>query len=466
MKAYVAMAAAIFAIGIAVVLQIGSPAEALEATRMTTAAGAAVPWSLAAPSRGRAGDCREENCWWGCCDANGACQLGTADDVCGIQGMACTNCAANGYYCGPQQVCAAGVPCTVGCNDGCCDAFDECRQFQGDRYCGVDTGPCTNCAGEGKGCGYNLGVCTTGPCTQATCPYGCCDAGGQGCLPGTDDNACGFNAQTCQTCPAGQQCIANVCQTPCSPAICPSGCCNGAVCVAFADQSNILCGAGGAACGACGPLLSACLPTADGGLCGCDAASCPDGCCENGLYCRPGTDDSWCGGPGGAACVNCVNGENCIDRACVQPCNSSNCGGCCSGADCESGLDPSNCGQGGIPCVTCPESWSCVSGVCTDDNDDDSGSDDDVSPADDDDNDDDSGNDDDVSPADDDDNDDDSGNDDDVSPADDDDDNDDDDNDDDSTPSDDDESPGDDDDDSSPGIHRAEHANASSGCGC
>ncbi len=53
------------------------------------------------------------------------------------------------------------------------------------------------------------------------------------------------------SCTTGQVCNTNTNTCVCNAASCPNGCCNGNTCVAYASQSLSTCGAGGGACAAC-----------------------------------------------------------------------------------------------------------------------------------------------------------------------------------------------------------------------
>ena len=98
------------------------------------------------------------------------------------------------------------------------------------------------------------------------------------------------------------------------------GCCDGAVCVPFAQESNTRCGGRGQSCAACGTNR---LCDASTGLCvdasgGCNPSSCATGCCKD-VGGQPTCfihQPSACG-KSGAACAPCTIGVTC-DGACTN----------------------------------------------------------------------------------------------------------------------------------------------------
>lgn len=179
-----------------------------------------------------------------------------------------------------------------------------------------------NCIGE-----------TCGACDATTCPSGCCDD--EGCHPAARD-FCGTNGSACLicdnrwadgcspdgectcgndvVCAPGQLCIGGLCV--CNAESCPAGCCEGAACQLRAFEH---CGTSGATCVACSELTS---------------NSCTsDGECQCG------------GGP------PCQPGQNCLSGVCV--CDAVSCSsGCCFGDEC---MEPSveHCGVDGATCAIC-----------------------------------------------------------------------------------------------------------------
>jgi hypothetical protein len=101
---------------------------------------------------------------------------------------------------------------------------------------------------------------------------------------------------------------------------------------------------------------------------GCNAKTCPSGCCNTAGTCLPGTDVAACGALG-QACSNCqAAGHNLCDptlHACgdnVGPmCDAANCMGCCEGSQCLVGTTLNACGQMGAACTDCATTGqSCV----------------------------------------------------------------------------------------------------------
>jgi hypothetical protein len=97
----------------------------------------------------------------------------------------------------------------------------------------------------------------------------------------------------------------------------------------------------------------------------CDAASCPDGCCDSGGHCQ--TSDTGTCGTGGAACVACAAGQACSGGKCA--CDAASCpAGCCNGGACLAYAGQSNalCGTAGAACAGCPggEVCSTSNGSC------------------------------------------------------------------------------------------------------
>jgi hypothetical protein len=298
---------------------------------------------------------------------------------------------------------------------------------------GGDAGTCGACPGCCSGtrcvaqtsfsaCGSGGAVCA--PCDPLLADS--CDAGACGCGQGPacerargsdrcDGGICACGAGT--VCAPGLECDGGSCQ--CTPASCPSGCCDPSdQCV---NPSFSACGIGGAACVRCNAFLAdACLGGAcqcgadtpcDAGTeclshqCQCTAASCP-GCCS-GTACETGTSTAACGS-GGAACLACTGSQACQNGTCasgstcgtcsaltsngctdagictcdggpacdaiaaqwcsggVCTCHPAACGGgCCLGAICEDGGFP-NCGTQGASCIVCDPARSngCLGGSC------------------------------------------------------------------------------------------------------
>jgi hypothetical protein len=111
---------------------------------------------------------------------------------------------------------------------------------------------------------------------------------------------------------------------------------------------------------------------------GCNATTCPNGCCDQYGLCRPGTGNYECG-TGGARCASCFTGypggsQFCSNQACAA-CNPTTCpNGCCTLGACipvtkqnyqQCGNNDS--GGGGLVCIACDirdPSSGCVNGRC------------------------------------------------------------------------------------------------------
>lgn len=101
------------------------------------------------------------------------------------------------------------------------------------------------------------------------------------------------------------------------------------------------------------------------------AASCNpiicSGCCD-GSMCRSGVEAGACGA-GGGLCAACgadqvCRGGGCIPLAELASCGPSNCGGCCVGDQCKTGIEQQACGTGGGSCAACGIGRLCRAGAC------------------------------------------------------------------------------------------------------
>ncbi len=136
--------------------------------------------------------CDGQSCPHGCCDAQGNCQAGTTDSVCGNLGNACLACANPNPVCSNQSC----TTCTAErrCPGGCCDIpTGTCQPGSAATACGSVGGTCATCSGEAPTCGAS-GVCV---CTATSCATGCCD--GTVCQTGNSNDACG-NSGICDVC--------------------------------------------------------------------------------------------------------------------------------------------------------------------------------------------------------------------------------------------------------------------------
>jgi len=220
--------------------------------------------------------CNPTTCATGCCDADGACQLGSLDIACGTGGNVCATCTL-------PQVCQLGF-CVGNATGG----------GAGGGAMGGGTGGGATGGGTGGG-GGGMTDCA------ATC-MGCCDASGQ-CQAGTSTAACGTGGATCGTCAGSQTCTANRCvDTSCQGCVTGGGTC-------VAGTSAGTCGKGGVTCQTCqGGNTCDANGFCTGGVCG--------GCRDANQVCQSGTTKGACG-TGGTACVACSGTDQCVGGVCT-----------------------------------------------------------------------------------------------------------------------------------------------------
>jgi hypothetical protein len=262
----------------------------------------------------------------------------------GLVGWACGDDSGNKATCGPTTC------------SGCCSSTGKCITATSAEQCGQKGNLCTAC-GSNETC--NKGVCGSS-CNASNCP-GCCQ--GNTCQTGDSATACGTNGVACQICDSGGVCSTGKCTAaPCSATTNPNGCCyNGAP---FPGDNASLCGKGGAACVVC-KSTEQCVNHACTTATTCDAKTCPKGCCKNGS-CDTGTGVNACG-TNGAACVQCGNGQQCVNQACANvTCNATTCPkGCCDATgNCVGGAAQPACGKGGAACVACTSTQVCTNQAC------------------------------------------------------------------------------------------------------
>ncbi len=148
----------------------------------------------------------------------------------------------------------------------------------------------------------------------------------------------------------------------CNAATCPTGCCDPSGQCRLGTELNA-CGFGGQACTDCQQQgFDFCDSQAH--ACGtvgpkCDATNCGPGCCTtfNGQpACLSGQSSLACGG-GGQQCVDCTKQNEICDpsaKTCKQaPCGPNNCKGCCAGSTCVNNETDTQCGTGGLTCTNC-----------------------------------------------------------------------------------------------------------------
>src|ERR1700690_4030928 len=239
-------------------------------------------------------------------------------------------------------------------------------------------------------------------CTPQSCPSGCCAGGlfGGTCQQGTFDHYCGSggagcadctqNATSCVNClggPFGGQgaqaaqnaaaagagfCSNQQCVFP-APSVCLYGCVD-ALGNCQPGSSNTACGNGGQNCVDCtvsgiACLRQQCFEAGDAG--GCNAETCPAGCCDYTNQCRQGITGTACG-RSGVNCLDCVlEGQICSNQTCTAPdggsgCGAFNCNGCCDAlGDCIPVNSDTQCGFAGSRCVDCSKLGDrCVAGAC------------------------------------------------------------------------------------------------------
>ena len=153
-------------------------------------------------------------------------------------------------------------------------------------------------------------------------------------------NNCGQTV-TCGSCACGAACPA--CQT-----------CDATTgrCVTNPAFAELACGLPGQVClddGVCGCDDTSCATgqRCNGIVCVCDAASCPDGCCDANRTCRV-NEEAACG-TGGGTCIHCPSCQVCANGACAADTrqNRTTCqlpggagkGACCNGSCCDGCCD-------------------------------------------------------------------------------------------------------------------------------
>ena len=318
-----------------------------------------------------AGLCNPSNCLNGCCDASGVCRSGSDSQACGTLGNQCNDCLATGFdFCdGASSACGKVVTtCDVAsCPGGCC-RNNLCLAGSNANACGTGASTCQNCAMLGEACDPAGQFCSAPRCGPESCP-GCCV--GDLCVTGADPTSCGRSGQQCQNCASqGTTCQptfpGGVCegQPMCGPKNC-KGCCAGNTCLT--GQDNTSCGGFGAQCTNCTQFGQLCSTTNFPPQCApaqCGPQNCA-GCCQ-GNVCIGGGTSVACGS-GGAQCARCATSQQCTNGQCQGStlCNPGNCSGCCVGDICATGGQPTACGAGGGNCINCAANGQgCQGGAC------------------------------------------------------------------------------------------------------
>ncbi len=266
--------------------------------------------------------CDGTTCPTGCCDADGACRDGTANDFCGTTGAPCERCPTGGACvagacvsvpppCGGtgQPCCVLGPACTAG---GCCDR----------ETCVAAGDPCGPAAACSDGTLTPRGTCEASTCEPAEpvrcAPYGC---DGERCADHrqVDGDCAGDHFCNAMGRCAGDKALGESCgrDAACASGFCVEGICCDSACDA---HPNSACAAGGI-CGCtpetcgdrdCGPIANGCGATID----------CPaDTCAGTTPVCA------------GSACVACSEQNRCPLSQCCAP-DGSCVGVCGTGTTC------------------------------------------------------------------------------------------------------------------------------------
>lgn len=342
----------------------------------------------------------------GCCAPDGSCQVGTARQVCGSQGVACADCGELSCYSDKNVEVVGGVavvtyintcsPCGSGCSSSGCED-DGCGNLCPGASCAPQgPGPAPTCQINKAGvaeCKINSSVCAPALCD------GCCDGILGTCVDGGVSDKCGSGGLLCVNCAAmGLACDAVTGQCAgCTPACdssssCgkPNGC--GGVCTGPEGGQcapGLSCDAEGkCVCGGQGQLL--CLDQATSKMvcrdtegdpenCGACGNLCPEGvACEGGKCACPEGSYACSSLPGSEFSPVCTNigtdPKNCgsCHYSCLDtPCEHGQCGKCPAGKKAcfyngfqlcaDTSSDPKHCGGCGIQC---PQGVACKDGVC------------------------------------------------------------------------------------------------------
>lgn len=128
---------------------------------------------------------------------------------CGGRSMGADNNTSDGGGANSNQDATAQLPCELGTCEGCCDADGVCQLGLADDQCGRLSAECADCAALSGTCVG--GQCQgTQPCGPSNCPDGCCTATGD-CVSGALEQACGTGGGLCVDCGSQRDCIEGSC---------------------------------------------------------------------------------------------------------------------------------------------------------------------------------------------------------------------------------------------------------------
>ncbi len=268
-------------------------------------------------------------------DAGGAPEAGCvpgcpASIQCGLY----TDCTGATIACG--KPCAKGESCIVGLASQTCRptpplCAGKCGVVAVDA-CGVAVG-CGGCP-AGDDCVKNTCVPQTTMDAGKFCNVLACSSGAQSYC-GTITDGCGHTKQC--SCPAGQTCVAGLCQTP--PPECSGS--DGGVGATCGSLPNA-CGSGSIQCGGCAGSTSC-----QNNVC---TACAPPSC--NGAACGEVSN-----GCGRVNCGTCSTGEDCYGGSCCKPL------ACADFPDAGCAPVDLGCGQK-TACYSCPASDFCTNNAC------------------------------------------------------------------------------------------------------
>jgi hypothetical protein len=105
---------------------------------------------------------------------------------------------------------AEAAACSIWNCSGCCEG-STCIVPTSDTFCGASGTACLNCQSYGLSCVAGACAGKPAPCSPASCPTGCCDSSGVCQAPG--NSTCGTGGGACSDCTLkGESCSGGVCQ--------------------------------------------------------------------------------------------------------------------------------------------------------------------------------------------------------------------------------------------------------------